>query len=133
MKVLTQLPKVVLLSSLSFLLVSCGEVNVPVSGYIGTERALGNAKATMEAGTFEASTVDGLECKGSYDSIDTAISLKMDVSCNDGRKGLLIVRRTPDLMSGTAIGKLSDGTRGEFVFGNLTFEQAFGASKTKIR
>lgn len=33
---------------------------------------------------------------------------------------------TPDPMSGAAIVKLTDGTRGQFVFGNLTYARLLG-------
>lgn len=47
----------------------------------------------------------------------------MPVRCSDGRTGTLLATRQG--MSGTVIGKLSDGTEGRFVFGNLSFTQAF--------
>ncbi|WP_348935041.1 hypothetical protein [Aquabacter sp. CN5-332] len=37
-----------------------------------------------------------------------------------------MITRQMDLISGTAIVTLNDGTRGQFVFGNLRFDQAFG-------
>lgn len=50
--------------------------------------------------------------------------------CDDGRTGEAVVTRQADLISGSAIVQLNDGTRGQFVFGDVTFEQAFGAGGT---
>jgi len=63
-----------------------------------------------------------------------APTIEAPVNCNDGRTGRLLITRTMDMVSGTVIGQLSDGTQGRFVFGNLTFDQAFGnGSGARIR
>ncbi len=109
-------------------------VSVPVSGYIGDDRALGQATATTSGpGTFEAYTVDGLKCFGTYDDNSTAPTLSTKIECNDGRTGVLLITRTQQLTSGTAVGKLSDGTLGQFVFGDITFSQAFDNGTDRIR
>lgn len=57
-------------------------------------------------------------------------ALVLTGKCSDGKTGHIVVTRTPDLMSGSAIVRLSNGTRGQFVFGNITYAQAFGAEGT---
>jgi hypothetical protein len=42
----------------------------------------------------------------------------------------MVVTRALDRISGSGIVALSDGSKGQFVFGNLKFDQAFGAGGT---
>jgi hypothetical protein len=105
------------------------ELSVPVTGFIGNEPAIGQTTARLSGqGDFTASTLDGLVCSGTYDSLDTSPSITIPATCNDGRTGTLIVARNTMTGGGTAIGRLSDGTEARFVYGNLTFEQAFGGA-----
>ncbi|MFD2175651.1 hypothetical protein [Rhodobacter lacus] len=122
-----------LLISAAIVLSGC-EFSVPVTGMIGKEPAQGSATAkTSGIGTFEASTIDGLTCKGTYDSLTQTPTIWADVTCNDGRTGRLLITRSMDQLSGTATGKLSDGSMGRFVFGNLAFDQAFGSGSATTR
>lgn len=122
-----------LLMGAAILLSAC-EFSVPVTGMIGKEPAQGSATAkTSGVGTFEASTIDGLTCKGTYDALTRAPTIWADVTCSDGRTGRLLITRSMDQLSGTATGKLSDGSTGRFVFGNLTFDQAFGSGSAGTR
>lgn len=105
------------------------EFSVPVTGAIGKEPAQGTATARMSGdGAFWVATTRGLRCEGSYDSKSRDPTITAPVTCNDGRTGNLIITRTLDGVSGTVIGRLSDGTESRFVFGNLSFDQAFGGS-----
>lgn len=69
-------------------------------------------------GTFEASTSSGLTCRATYDALTRAPILRVPVYCIDGRAGALLVTWQTDLVAGTAIAQLDDGTEGQFVFGN---------------
>lgn len=111
---------------LAFLtILSACSVTVPVVGKIGDEDAAGSTTATTSGGSFEVATIDGLVCSGTYDAWDTSPTIRIPVSCSDGRTGSLLATRTLSGASGKVIGKLNDGTRGRFVFGNLSFSQTF--------
>ncbi len=98
-----------------------------MTGTIGSQPAQGAATARLDApGTFYVLTPRGLRCEGTYDSLSTAPTITAPVRCTDGRTGTLIITRSMDLLSGTVIGELSDGTPAQFVFGNLSYGQAFG-------
>lgn len=109
--------------------IACGcvsEFSVPVTGEIGGQPAQGAATARLDGnGSFNVSNLDGLTCLGEYDALDSAPTIKSEVTCNDGRTGQLIITRTLNGISGTVIGRLNDGTDARFVFGDLTFAQAF--------
>lgn len=123
--------------SLMFLLglVACADsFSVPVTGNIGRDAAQGQATASLSGdGTFWVLTTRGLRCDGIYDDNSTEPTISAKVTCNDGRTGNAIITRTLDMLSGTVIARLSDGTEGRFVFGNLSYEQAFGGAASRIR
>ncbi|WP_209427685.1 hypothetical protein [Pararhodobacter sp. SW119] len=103
------------------------EFSMPVTGVIGRTPAQGQTTARTQGDSdFWVQTAGGLRCSGTYDAFDRSPTILAPVRCADGRTGNLVVTRTMDWSGGTAIGQLSDGTTGRFVFGNLTFEQAFG-------
>ncbi|WP_371398887.1 hypothetical protein [Marinovum algicola] len=120
--------KFMLLGLISGALAGCvSEYSGPVSGVIGPERAQGQFTAKLDgAGTFFVLTTRGLRCEGTYDSLSRQPTITADVACNDGRTGTMILTRSMNQLSGTAIGRLNDGTQGQFVFGDITFDQAFG-------
>ncbi|OQC18927.1 MAG: hypothetical protein BWX69_03145 [Planctomycetes bacterium ADurb.Bin069] len=100
------------------------EFAVPVAGTIGTDAAQGETVARMKGdSTFQVSTLGGLTCGGTYDAHDMSPTMTVPVTCNDGRHGALMVTRSMTGISGTAIGRLNDGTEGHFVFGDLVFNQ----------
>lgn len=100
------------------------EFAVPVTGQIGETIAQGEARARMDGnGTFSVATLDGLTCSGTYDSLNSAPTIQVPLSCSDGRTGRMLVTRAG--MSGTVVGRLSDGTEGRFVFGDLVFSNVF--------
>ena len=102
------------------------EFSVPVTGEIGNTPAQGTATARLNGdGTFKVANLDGLTCQGDYDALDNSPTITTDATCSDGRTGKLIITRTLNGLSGTVIGRLSDGTNARFVFGDLTFGQAF--------
>lgn len=113
----------------------CGtmELSVPITGQTSDGLAAAGA-ATARAdgkGSFWVQVPGGAKCGGKYDSLTRVPSLVVPVSCADGRTGEAIITRQLDMMSGTAIVTLNDGTRGQFVFGNLTFDAAFGGGSAK--
>ena len=115
-----------LLAAAVIALAACGSLSVPVTGEIGTQPAQGQATAKFSGeGTFWVMTTRGLRCEGIYDSITTQPTITAPITCNDGRSGTAIITRTLDMLSGTVIARLDDGTEGRFVFGNLSFDQAF--------
>ena len=76
-------------------------------------------------GTFSVYNTDGLNCHGTYDSLTMDITITAPVKCNDERTGTAIITRKSNLISGTAIVKLSDGSKGQFVFGDLSYAEEF--------
>jgi hypothetical protein len=105
------------------------EISVPVTGqYGGGIAAIGQATARGDGnGTFWVQAPAGLRCEGTYDSLDTNPSIIVPVKCTGGISGEVVIARRIGRGSGTAIAKLSNGQTGQFVFGDLTFEQAFGS------
>lgn len=100
---------------------------LPVTGQFGSAPAAGQITAFNNGvGTFWVQTPGGARCTGEYQVRDRNPALVLAGKCSNGKQGQIVVTRTPDLMSGSAIVKLTDGTRGQFVFGNLTYSQAFG-------
>ena len=104
------------------------EFSVPLTGQMSNGvAAAGQATARSGGnGSFWVQIPGGSRCSGSYDSTDTNPTIVLPVQCSDGRHGEAVTTRQLDGVSGTAIVRLSDGTTGQFVFGNLRFDQAFG-------
>lgn len=119
---------VFIISGLAAALFGCAsEFSIPVTGEVSGTPAAGQATARMSGkGDFWVQIPGGMKCGGDYDALDTHPTLVVPVWCSDGRKGQAVITRQMDMTSGTAIVTLKDGTRGQFVFGNVKFEQAFG-------
>lgn len=100
------------------------EARFDVEGRIGEDPARGYSAARFGGpGKFSVTTDTGLVCSGIYDS---ATGRKVDIvpaTCADGRFGQLFITRAGDFESGTATGRLNDGTRAEFTFGNIQVYQ----------
>lgn len=96
----------------------------PVVGRLSSGAAMqGTVTASTDGvGQFTASTTDGLSCSGTYDALDDANTITFPVTCSDGRKGVVIATRDNTKVKGTAIAELEDGTRGEFIFGQVSAE-----------
>jgi hypothetical protein len=126
-------PGLILALCAASLLTACAtEFSVPVTGFIGSDQALGQTTARLDGnGTFSVSTLSGLTCQGTYDSLDSNPSITAPASCSDGRSGTLLIARNTMTGGGTVIGRLNDGTDARFVFGNLTFNQAFGGTASQ--
>lgn len=104
------------------------EVKVPITGDIQGRPAAGQAVARSGgSGEFWVQEPGGPRCSGTYDPYDTNPTIIVPVSCTDGRSGETVITRQLDGLSGTAVVALNDGSRGQFVFGNVRYEQAFGS------
>jgi hypothetical protein len=103
--------------------------SIPVTGQLSNGLAAsGQATARSDGrGTFWVQFPAGPRCSGDYNVRDPNPTIVVPVSCTDGRRGETVITRQAGLMSGTAIVALNDRTRGQFVFGDLTFSQAFGS------
>ena len=102
---------------------------IPISGQMsdGTP-ALGQATGMSDGkGLFWIQIPAGAYCSGSWNVRDPNPTIVVDVKCDDGAKGQAVIGRQPGFMSGTAIVALSNKKRGQFVFGNMTYEQSFGS------
>lgn len=105
------------------------EFKFPVSGQMGDGTPMnGQAVAKLNGeGSFFVAEPGGLRCDGRYDSRNSDPTLIVPVVCTDGTTGEAVITRQMDMMSGTVIARLDDGRTGQFVFGDLSFNQAFGA------
>lgn len=103
------------------------EFRVPVTGRIGGQPAFGHSTARLQGeSTFTVDTASGLRCEGVYDAMTSAPELAAEGSCNDGRTAKLSIVRNTGRLGGVARGTLSDGTKGQFVFGrDMRYEDAF--------
>lgn len=86
----------------------------------GTEPLIGEAVASLSSGAFEASNLNGFSCNGTYDQYSQSRTLKVKIKCSDGRIGNIIISRTgPNLMNGSGVGKLNDGTKFRVLLGEM--------------
>lgn len=108
------------------LLVSACGIQVPVNGELAGVPAQGTAAADLGGGRFSVSNTRGLNCSGTYDALDSNVTITAPITCNDGRTGNAIISRKSNMVSGTVIVRLNDGAEGRFVFGDLSFSQEFG-------
>jgi pectin methylesterase-like acyl-CoA thioesterase len=103
-------------------------VSLPTTGQFGSIPAA--VQATTDSGgvgKFLVQTPGGVRCYGEFQVRDPSPALVVLGKCSNGKSGQIVIARTANLMSGSAIVRLSDGTRGPFVFGDLPSGQAFGA------
>lgn len=109
---------VVAMSAMS--LASCA-LTVPVAVISGKGEVMrGTSTATMSGGSFQvAGKLNGkaAKCAGTYDSLDTSVTISMPVHCSDGRKGFVIATRQANGLDGSGRVRLTDGTEADFVFG----------------
>ncbi len=89
-----------------------------------TSSMIGESTANLVQGDFSVSNTAGVYCTGTYNQYSTSAKLKATVKCSDGRFGDVIVLRSGDnLMNGSGIGTLNDGTRIRILLGD-TIHQA---------
>lgn len=77
----------------------------------------GSNTASSSGGSFNISN-GTLSCAGTYSMGNPSPTISMPVICNDGRKGIVIATRDYGGMSGGGTFTLSDGTSGNFIFGD---------------
>lgn len=99
--------------------------SLPASGeFSGHVTATGGVTRSPDGRTtFMVRTAAGVQCTADISGVDS--SLTAPVTCSDGHNGQGVVNRRHDGTSGTVILVLDNGTRGRFVFGDLTLGQAF--------
>jgi hypothetical protein len=107
-----------LVTILSTLLSACS-ATVPASGITsdGISFAGTTTASLTESGKFSVTGTNGVTCSGTYDAFDTSKRFKAPVSCTDGRTGEIDVVRNNDGRGGIGDVTFSDGTTGNFVFG----------------
>jgi hypothetical protein len=76
----------------------------------------GTTTASLSEGSFSVSNGQ-LSCAGTYNALDTSLTISIPVLCNDGRKGIITATREPNGLSGGGRFILTDGTMGDFMFG----------------
>lgn len=104
--------------------------SLPITGQFNDGSAAAGQASAMSngVGVFWVKEPGGARCEGSYGVRNPNPTLVVPITCSDGATGEAVITRQPDLMSGSAIVALNNGRRGQVVFGNLRFEQAFGAA-----
>jgi hypothetical protein len=108
------------------------EFSVPVVGQFSNGvAAIGQATTRRDGqGWFSVQVPGRFQCQGTYNALSVKASLVVPVACSDGRRGEVVAAIQLDGLSGSGVARFNDGTTARFVFGNLTFEQAFGAGAT---
>jgi hypothetical protein len=76
----------------------------------------GTSTASLSGGSFEVSRGE-LKCSGTYNALDTSVTITMPVLCNDGRKGIVTATREQGGQSGGGRIRMDDGTEADFIFG----------------
>ncbi|KRS15654.1 hypothetical protein [Roseovarius indicus] len=104
---------------------SCGPsvVSLPVVGKLSNgETAQGSVLLDLSTkrGEFDMVTLSGLSCEGTYNTSLAVSTITIPVACNNGSKGRVIATRDASGVAGTAIGRLSNGMTGRFLFGNVS-------------
>ncbi|MCW4114727.1 hypothetical protein NPA31_007095 [Aurantimonas sp. MSK8Z-1] len=96
-------------------------MTVPVAVISGNGDVMrGSSTASLSGGSFSVTgRLRGKEttCSGSYDALSSSPTISMPVLCSDGRKGIVIATRDPSGVSGSGRVRLTDGTEGDFIFG----------------
>lgn len=77
----------------------------------------GTNTASFSGGSFNVSN-GTLSCAGNYNTGNPSPTISIPVLCNDGREGIVIATRDYSGMSGGGTFTLSDGTTGNFMFGD---------------
>lgn len=76
----------------------------------------GEGVASLAGGTFSVSG-GRLRCSGDYDATDSSPTIRVPVTCSDGRRGIIVATRNGPGKGGGGRFTLNDGTSGEFIFG----------------
>ena len=98
----------------------------------GSKPLIGEAVATLSKGTFSASNTEGLVCEGQYDQWETSPRLDVNVRCNDGRFGKVVVLRSGEyLTNGSGEGELNDGTLFRVYMGEQATQKIWDENKSE--
>ena len=84
-------------------------------------------------GEFWVAFPGSIRCSGTWAVRDQNPTIIIPVTCGARVHGEAIVTRQAGFMTGSAIVALSNGKRGQFVFGDVTYEQAFGQGRVRTR
>ncbi|QRE74630.1 hypothetical protein [Methylobacterium aquaticum] len=108
---------------------------IPITGQLANGHAAAGQATGYDngVGEFWVAFPGSIRCTGSWSVRDPNPTIVIPVACGSRLKGEAIVTRQAGLMTGSAIVALSNGQRGQFVFGDLTYEQAFGQGRVRTR
>jgi hypothetical protein len=92
-------------------------LTVPVAVITADGHVLrGENTASLTEATFSAT--DGkLTCTGSYNPLNSSVTITVTVACNDGRTGIAIATRDSPTSGGGKV-TLSDSSEATFIFGS---------------
>lgn len=76
----------------------------------------GEGRVDLSGGVFAISG-GSLTCNGTYDGLDSSVTITIPIRCNDGRTGIVSATRQKGGRGGGGPFTLSDGTTGQFIFG----------------
>lgn len=108
---------------------------IPITGQL-TNGAAAAGQATgynNGIGDFWVAFPGSIRCTGTWSVRDPNPTIIIPVTCGARVHGEAIVTRQAGFMTGSAIVALSNGKRGQFVFGDLTYDQAFGQGRVRTR
>lgn len=97
---------------------ACGEVTVPVAAVDDSGVQMrGSATARLDgAGEIQMAGPYG-QCAGTYDSLDTSLTIPISLLCDDGTRALGSATRTGGGASGSGTMRDTKGREWQFVFG----------------
>jgi len=98
-------------------------ISLPVVGKLSNgDTAQGSAVLDFgtRIGEFDMVTLSGLSCSGTYNADLRISTITIPVTCNNGRKGVVIATRDASGVAGTATARLDNGMSGRFLFGNVS-------------
>lgn len=99
------------------------QVSLPIVGQLSTGETIQGTNLvdiSSGVGLFEVFTLNGLQCSGQYNAMETTSTISIPVACNNGATGSVLATRDATSAAGTATAKLSNGVTGRFLFGNVS-------------
>lgn len=108
---------------------------IPITGQLANGTAAAGQATGYDngVGEFWVAFPGSIRCTGSWSVRDPNPTIVIPVKCGARVRGEAIVTRQASFMTGSAIVGLSNGQRGQFVFGDLTYEQAFGQGRVRTQ
>lgn len=80
----------------------------------------GTTTVNISEGKFQvAGVMNGTQtqCKGAYDPMDLAQTIRTPVTCDNGQVGIVTATRNGDGVDGFGTVEMQDGTKAEFIWG----------------